>query len=36
MLDAKNFELSLKIKVGQKGITFYIQKRNNVNNGTRQ
>jgi hypothetical protein len=36
MLDAKNFELSLETKVGQKCITLYIEKRSNVNSGTRQ
>jgi hypothetical protein len=36
MLDARNFELNLKTKVGQKGITLYIEKMNNVNSGTKQ
>ncbi len=35
-LDAKNFELNLEIKVGQKGKTFYSKIGNNVQSGTKQ
>jgi hypothetical protein len=36
MLDAKNFELSLETKVGQKGKTFHFERKNYVQNRTRQ
>jgi hypothetical protein len=35
-LDARNFELSLEIKVGEKGRTLYFERGNNVHSGTRQ
>ncbi len=35
-LDAKKFQLNSKIKVGQKSKTFYYEKGNNVQSGTRQ
>jgi hypothetical protein len=35
-LDARNFELSSKIKVSQKGSALYSERRKNVQSGTRQ
>ncbi len=32
----RNFELSSKTKVSQKGRNFYFERRNNVQNGTKQ
>jgi len=35
-LDARNFELSSKIKVSQKGSALYYERGKNVQSGTRQ
>jgi hypothetical protein len=36
MLNARNYELNSETEIGQKGRTFYFEKKNYVQNGIRQ